>query len=167
MFGKVRTFPIVRLMGLFVITNTMRNILSFMRLWLLNFINSFKQICLVNLFSLSYRVKGGANVGSNVEKQQMEKEADEVMYSLFNFMEDKWVLVLLFSRKVWKWLSKMCKNRCICSLLSHVVSTFNLSLYLCEILIFFSFPTYAKYCEKPVLKRLLKVCLCCFFTFPK
>lgn len=52
------------------------------------------------------RVKGGANVVS-ANEQQMDKEAEDVMHSLFIFMED-------------------------------------------------NFPTYAKYCEKPVLKRLLK-----------
>uniref|UniRef100_A0A7M5WRM8 MHD2 domain-containing protein n=1 Tax=Clytia hemisphaerica TaxID=252671 RepID=A0A7M5WRM8_9CNID len=52
------------------------------------------------------RVKG-ANVVSKQERQQMEKQASDVMDSLFMFMED-------------------------------------------------NFPTYAKYCEKPVLKRLLK-----------
>ncbi|XP_066936950.1 protein unc-13 homolog B-like isoform X2 [Clytia hemisphaerica] len=53
-----------------------------------------------------YKVKG-ANAVSMQERQQMEKEASDVMDSLFMFMED-------------------------------------------------NFPTYAKYCEKPVLKRLLK-----------
>jgi protein unc-13 len=53
------------------------------------------------------KVKGGANILSGSEKAQMEKEADDVMHSLFIFMED-------------------------------------------------NFPTYAKYCEKPVLRKLLK-----------
>ena len=36
------------------------------------------------------RVKGGANILSNAaEKAQMDKEADDVMHSLFIFMEDK------------------------------------------------------------------------------
>ena len=35
------------------------------------------------------RVKGGANALSNVERQQMDKEADDAMHSLFIFMEDK------------------------------------------------------------------------------
>ena len=38
-----------------------------------------------------FRVKGSANILASAERGQMEKEADEVMHSLFIFMEDKWV----------------------------------------------------------------------------
>ncbi|XP_047140160.1 protein unc-13 homolog A isoform X1 [Hydra vulgaris] len=54
------------------------------------------------------KIKGvGSNNMSNMEKQLLEKDAEDVMHALFVFMEE-------------------------------------------------NFPTYAKYCEKPVLKRLLK-----------